>query len=172
MIPFYLIAKTTLRGGRRLSKVPKWEPPAARDMLPAQYHRPPHIEVKPRNEDLVYDAILDFKNWEFRYWSVENASGQCKVSVCRCCEDMEIDPVKRKQHHKAHGCTTKLQDAYKLLLKDMKCVICDTPCYTTQWGVPICIGGTCLLKWKFDSTPMALAEALRISMGAVHDLSR
>jgi hypothetical protein len=158
-LPFYLVAKVTLKGGVRLPPKKKWvsEPQQENRYLPSVYQQP-----KKQKPDEVYDVELGFVNWEFRYWAIERHGTMPAISVCRCCGDTEMSKEKRRQHHDKHGCTKTLHDAYKELAKDRKCVMCDAYTTNTEWGVPICNVTACITKWKFEPDPMPLVEALSL----------
>jgi hypothetical protein len=67
------------------------------------------------------------------------------------------------EHQKENGCTTKLVEAYKLLLRDKKCVICDKTTSHTKWGVPLC-NTTCVLRFQFEvgAGSYAIGLAMRL----------
>jgi hypothetical protein len=180
-LPLYLIAKKTLVGGRRLPKIEKRNPIARipvrtvgmREQLPSTYRGVPlHPESQSSmfdtcssNEGSVYNEALDFRYWEFRFWSVENHCNNPSVAVCRACDNLEISKDGRVEHHKKHGCTTTLINAYRLLNKDKdkKCVMCDKSTFSSKFGVPLCYQGTCLSRWYSSNCPDPLSEALRLS---------
>jgi len=159
-LPFYLIAKVTLKGGRRLALIKKWapEPMQERNYLPSAYQQP-----KKQKADDIYDKELGFINWEFRYWAIERHGNMPAVAVCRCCGDLEQSKEKRRQHHDKHSCTSSLHFAYKELIKDKKCVLCDAYTINTEWGVPVCNHMGCITRWKFEPDPAPLIEALRLT---------
>lgn len=159
-LPFYLIAKVTLKGGRRLEPMKKWvpEPIQQRDYLPGHYLAP-----KKTPPDEIYNADIGFVNWEFRYWAIENHGTMPSIAVCRSCGDLEQSKEKRRLHHDKHQCTKTLHAAYKALVKDKRCVMCDAYTVNTEWGVPICNDVKCITKWKFEPDPAALIEALRLT---------
>lgn len=172
MIPFYLVEKTTLKGGRRLPKRKSFVEPYAQPIgfhdrhLPAIYTSL-NAAYKPggaTDDSSIYDSKLQFGNDEFRFWALDIEVPQSHIAVCRCCEAMEDKREKRKQHQKLQGCPTRLINAYKRLnLGNPRCVICDVFTSSCVWGVPLCASPICLCKWKFTPTPPALVEALRLS---------
>jgi hypothetical protein len=165
-LPMYLITKTTLRGGRRLEKAREKfkEPhvdPAYPRSLPTIYRGTPMRQYE-NNNLVVIDRDINFQNWEYRFWALEPHKDIPAVAICRGCEQIEHREDMRRKHHRQDKCTTKLVEAYKLLLRDMRCVVCDTKVNNSEWGVPMCKVGQCLGLWKENSTPEALALALAL----------
>lgn len=87
--------------------------------------------------------------------------------MCRCCLMIVKGVDERRKHQRALNCTTKMVEAYKLLLRDRKCMVCDkeTPC--TKWGIPLC-QSLCIARWQFEAG--AGAPALRQALGLVRHL--
>jgi hypothetical protein len=82
---------------------------------------------------------------EYRFWRASGTNG-----CCRLCMAIVPTTAERRAHQRERSCTVKLVDAYKLLLKDMKCVVCDTKTTHKMWGVPLC-GQTCIARWQFEA---------------------
>jgi hypothetical protein len=140
-----------------------WQHP----QLPAHY-APRQVEDI-SGEGAVYDATLQFRHYEFRFWALENVGANITTAVCRCCEMPENTLAERIKHQKKYGCTTTLVDAYKLLLKGspMQCVMCDKDTTRSKFGIPICYNDECLNNWFFTPQPINLLNALILSAKGV-----
>lgn len=158
MIPQYLIEKVGGRpGGAHLPVRPKPSYTPAVTPLP--------ISAMPTGK--VYDDLtlqrMEFDNWEYRFWCADmedGVRGSELVSICRVCSSIFYERVSR-QNHLNGGCSNSLLAAYKLLLLDKKCVVCDTRTSEQKWGVPLCKNQQCHATFKHvDPTPQALSDAL------------
>ena len=67
----------------------------------------------------------------------------------------------RARHRRADGCAKRILTAYGLLLRDKLCIVCDTHTSHTEWGAPMCMGGTCKdIYMHEESQTGALEKAL------------
>lgn len=107
--------------------------------------------------------LVGFDGWEYRFWAAE--ASECKRTViaeCRGCGAMFSDAVARREHIGKMGCSIRLTAAYKLLLRDKMCVICNMRSYQEKWGVPLC-SKACVEAWSsVESQPEALRAALAL----------
>ncbi len=82
------------------------------------------------------------------------------IAECRGCMSVFSDTIARKLHLGQMGCAKRLTAAYKLLLKDKMCVICNMRSYKEKWGVPLC-SSICEQAWReVESQPDPLKAAL------------
>jgi hypothetical protein len=82
---------------------------------------------------------------EYRFWR----SGDNHKGFCRACQESFALPSERMKHQKEKGCTILLIEAYTLLLRDRKCVVCDNATTYTKWGIPLC-NNSCVYRWQFE----------------------
>jgi hypothetical protein len=169
-VPRYLIAKKTILGGQRGDKLvllPK--PVVASPNIIQGYgrRRRGFVEVKnvgrvqETSDSLIpIDLSMNFLNWEYRFWCLE-MHGTMGSATCRRCEIMLHDEEPRRKHLNVNQCSTKLLDAYELLLRDKKCVVCDSFTANKKWGVPLCLRTQCMLNFMHqEAVPQALLQAL------------
>lgn len=171
MLPRYLLEdKAGMPAGHHLPKRPNyydWRRPVSYPPhLPAVYQppvlgdlRPPTVELPRPWRRAPLDTPGDFKNDEFRFWIKAKAG---RYAVCRNCNCAFTEAKTRKEHLKAMGCAKTLVAAFKLLLRDKACVVCDERTSRTYYGVPLC-GDKCVDVWRYDQRPLpALGSALLI----------
>lgn len=100
-----------------------------------------------------------FQNWEYRFWAASLEIHTSPVIECRACHKM-YGKEDRTGHPSERECYNRLCSAYKLLLKDKRCVICNTRTTKEKWGVPLCTNG-CQQAWcEVEAQPLALTQAL------------
>ncbi len=155
-----------------MPKRPKWEKPVPKwqqRMLPAIYddnYRATKWENGQRFElvrgvwqpttDITQSAPpISERSWpgnlpndEYRFWLGKPAQ-HASTAICRACGAERFTAVGRRDHLKEVGCTKVLVAAYKELLADGVCVICDTKTARRGWGVPLC-SIKCNNFWKFN----------------------
>lgn len=149
MLPRWLVYKKCLPGGRRLAKKPVFEPPRS------------VFERRPLITDAVKNLAM-WDNWEYRFWAADVNEGNCVVSECRACGSMFGGQEGRAIHLAKMGCAKKLVAAFKLLLKDRRCVICNEKTSKDKWGVPLC-SDICANTWMHEeSQPPPLQAALEL----------
>jgi hypothetical protein len=154
VLPRWVIFKKSLCGGHRLAKKPVFETPR----VLSAFARPnggkePLVQVK---------TLVGWDNWEYRFWAADVNEGSCVVCECRACGSMFGGQPGRSLHLANFGCAKKLVAAYKLLLKDRRCVICNEKTGNASWGVPLCTDA-CVNKWKHEeSQPAPLVAALHL----------
>jgi len=107
-----------------------------------------------------------FEKWEYRFWAMSCTGELTRASLiaeCRGCGSIGSgDSSSRQLHFARGGCAKRLCAAYKLLLRDRVCVICNAKTSHTKWGVPIC-SSACEQAWcEVDTCPKALHEALQL----------
>jgi hypothetical protein len=108
-------------------------------------------------------VLPGFMHWEYRFWAATLSEDKLStIGECRACGAVLSSEKGRRLHGADMGCSGKLTDAYKLLLKDSICVICNMRSYKTKWGVPIC-SEACNTAWcGVESQPQALTLALAL----------
>lgn len=156
-LPQWLLDKVGgYNGGQRLPKRTHYVPPKptydGQRWLPSYYRQlPPKPPVDTIDNDLL------------RFWKIEEFQWdgkQAKLYECRACGNIHYTVEACRKHYEK-GCAKELVEAYKLLLLDHKCVVCDQPTVGEKWGVPLCTDGMCQRHWKeTEATPSALLEAL------------
>ena len=173
MVPRWVIRKSWIRTGARLEKrIPLIEERPKLQIISRSdkqntfsnkfgVRKPQFTE----NEMIVMsNKGMDFSHWEFRFWAVGIAGIEAQICECRCCKNLCYSKEGRKSHLGIAGCTKKLIDAYKLLLLDNRCLICDSKTMNKSFGVPLCNKDACYNDFlHVESQPRALAEALNIS---------
>ncbi len=107
-----------------------------------------------------------FEKWEYRFWAMACTGELTRASLiaeCRGCGSIGSgDSSSRRLHFARGGCAKRLCAAYKLLLRDRVCVICNAKTSHTKWGVPMC-GSACEQAWcEVETCPKALHEALQL----------
>lgn len=157
MIPRYMLRKIAGMGnGYRLSKwTPFKEPANMVHVGPSKFSRfskqPPLI---PGGTGDVY------RFWQIKHGVVDGhmwMQGQCRAcgTTCNALNTM-------REHQRDRGCAKKLVEAYKLLQRDLKCVVCDKFTKESRWGVPMC-SQECVESWKKDVVaPHSLEQALQL----------
>ena len=103
-----------------------------------------------------------FKGWEYRFWAAAiQTHARSVIAECRCCGNIVgAEMTARHLHLNQGGCSKRLCAAYKLLLRDKVCVICNLRTELQKWGVPLC-SSSCQQAWcEAESQPQALKAAL------------
>lgn len=152
MLPYWLLAKKAGHpSGMRLPKWEAYEPPPPPVLM--QRYLPTIYQAKPPASSINGDI--------YRFWKVETYP-EGETYTCRACKEICMSHADRISHLKGFGCAKTLIAAYKLLLRDMRCVVCDVLTTNIKWGVPLC-AGTCERHWREEEArPTALLSALRI----------
>src|ERR1043166_2872286 len=86
-----------------------------------------------------------------RHTRFRNVTGvqTCALPICcRACGEVLFTTKDRKEHSRLKGCGRVLTEAFKALLRDRKCVICDQETRKTCWGIPIC-STDCTKEWCY-----------------------
>jgi hypothetical protein len=150
-VPRYLIAQRCLPGGWRTSKKPEIPRPVVMRQAPLYSN----LESAP--------GLKDFLHWEYRFWAAaEMEDGRGVITECRACQSVFSSSAARKEHLGRMGCSRRLVDAFKLLLKDKMCVICNMRSYQEKWGVPLCSKACCEAWCAVEAQPDALKQALTL----------
>lgn len=163
-LPRWIIAQKMMPAGRRQNPKPKLPLPvyAALDKK-GGYN--PVSHTYPRSSQVYIPKELPkiFEGWEYRFWAMSCHHDKYIIAECRCCGHIgNQDFLIRQRHLSAGGCAKKLTAAFKLLLRDNLCVVCDTRTTREKWGVPMC-SPTCQEAWcEVESQPRALAQALSL----------
>lgn len=98
---------------------------------------------------------------EYRFWSGARNEAS-RFAVCRGCRHSTHDSHQRKAHMEDLKCTDLLVKAYRRLITDEVCVICDKETSLQKWGVPIC-SPVCTEVWMFNmKRPAALDVAIEL----------
>lgn len=123
----------------------------------------PPYHVNNEHTIVLSDKKLLFDNWEYRFWAVELIAYQPISAECRNCNKLFFTSEARRKHPSDHDCFRTLIGAYELLLRDKRCVICDKVTSSKAWGVPLCLGSSCMNTWMhLDAQPNALLQALSL----------
>lgn len=176
-VPRWIIRKSWEVGGERLFKRIHFTPEYTSSQSTAGFGIvKPHIRLSEgvdgehpkyhvNNEHTIVlsDKKLLFDNWEYRFWAVEVINYMPQCSECRCCRKVFGNVMTRRKHPGEHDCFKKLVLAYELLLRDMKCAICDNRTYNKAWGVPLCAETKCRNAWMhLEAQPTSLLQALTL----------
>jgi hypothetical protein len=157
MLPRWIIFKKCLPGGRRLGKKPEMEHPSW-----SAFGRANAARAVVPNIITAAKTLNGWDNWEYRFWAADVDEGSAILCECRGCGALFGGSPGRCLHLANFGCAKKLTAAYKLLLKDRRCVICNEKTSKEKWGVPLC-SEICLEKWKHEeSQPPPLTAALQL----------
>lgn len=153
-LPRWIITNKCLPAGHRTAKKPVLVVP-----VEAWAHRNPYV---PQGLPEVFEP------WEYRFWAMallDNAPAAALIE-CRACGSLQGHTRQARVFHHAQGkCTSKLCEAYKLLLKDERCLICDAKTGQTKYGVPLC-SSACVQAWcEAEPQPKALMNALLLVGG-------
>jgi len=166
VVPRWFIRDKALCRGTRLLTKPKFiPPPLVRPGIRISTSIPPGSG--PWNGDItkpIPTVLRDmFDPSDFRFWQVVmNLNRQVWRCQCRQCGGIVLSNTMRRTHSDTLGCYDQLVEAYKLLQRDKRCVICDNVTTKQKWGVPLC-SSTCIEKWCFDIVkPEALGAALEL----------
>jgi len=167
-VPRWLIRKAHERAGERLPKrILLVEAKTKKVVGFPNYHIAGDVKKQgegftQRQEMVFADTLLKFENWEYRYWAVEFLGNKPACAECRCCGRVTGVCAPRKTHAAENNCYRKLTNAYQLLLRDMKCAICDAKTLKKCWGVPMC-SSVCEEAWMHGTAqPDSLNFALKI----------
>lgn len=159
-LPMWIIAARTGQGtsSRPAPRVrPNWEK-EKRDWRWDQ-----HRSKTPTVSDIKSTRLKAYNNGplglnEYRFWRSAGTDG-----MCRCCLAVVKGVDERRVHQRNLSCTVKMTEAYKLLLRDRKCVVCDVETTQTKWGIPLC-KAMCVARWQFEAGAGAapLRQALEV----------
>lgn len=145
-IPDWFIAKGIRPGGMRMSPLPKLEKPKPEP----NYHFQPLFGIQRSFGDVLGGG-------DIRYWCGSTTSSS--YAACRSCGEVLFKREERKEHLKK-GCSKVLTEAYKALLRDRKCVICDEKTSVKHFGVPLCCKD-CVHEWSYVTRkPTSLSAAI------------
>ena len=98
---------------------------------------------------------------DYRYWCGLSPTARVNkgYASCRGCGEVFITKDGRKAH-KSQGCGVKLEEAYKLLRRTTKCMICQLDTHRKVYGLPMCCKD-CEFEWEYvTTTPMTLRYVL------------
>lgn len=156
-MPRYLLTQM-MPHGRRQDRMPVFQ----RELAVRSTNATPLRLIKSGRSGYSPLAIpKEFELWEYRFWAMSTVNSKLLVTECRCCQNLgSSNTTQRRQHFKLNRCSSKLIEAYKLLLKDKRCIICNAKTIKATWGVPLC-GDACIEAFcEVESQPMALKQAL------------
>ncbi len=156
-LPRYIITQRCMSAGHRTAKKP---------VLIVPYIMKSILSYGSSNVYEPLECKGVFEKWEYRFWAMACTGELTRASLiaeCRGCGSIGSGDSSSRQLHFAHGgCAKRLCAAYKLLLRDRMCVICNVKTSHTKWGVPIC-GSTCEQAWcEVETCPSALRLALQL----------
>lgn len=162
LLPRWIITNRNMPAGKRQCKKPVF-------VAPRQYRSYLVLDGTQLLSDRAKKAYLPkeipnlFEAWEYRFWAMGIMFAGHPVTECRCCGNAgDVNVERRRNHLGMGGCAKKLCEAYKLLLKDNICVICDQKTTQQKWGVPLC-GSACHEAWcEVETQPKALTMALAL----------
>jgi hypothetical protein len=164
-LPRWIITQKCMPSGRRFTKKPPfpYEPP----VLPQwKNHFFGGVESTQRGSETTFFIPGEirgvFEGTEYRYWCADTSNPACLVAECRCCGSVFGNENARVLHISQMGCSKHLVAAYKLLLRDKVCLICNNKTTREKWGVPLCSSG-CQQAWcEEEAQPAALKQALSL----------
>lgn len=110
------------------------------------------------------EGNLDQAQYQFYVGSASKTTGW---SMCRYCRKTFYKEQDRRKHFREDkgndACSVRTIAIMLMLVKDMKCVVCDSSTKHTKWGFPICLNVDCFKRWMFipNETP-AWSEAKRL----------
>jgi hypothetical protein len=107
-------------------------------------------KVPKRKKKAAWPEQGNLPNNDYRFWW-GNVYAASQFSMCRLCGKVAQTGYQRKQHMEDSKCTVLLVRAYKLLLRDHLCVMCDERTTHEYWGVPLC-KPACVEAWMYDLT--------------------
>jgi hypothetical protein len=164
--PIHLLVAAAGHSGPslRLPPRPKFQRP---QLSPSRGYRPPVAGVdfqlgkdKPIGRQLAeqFGKVIEFPEVkiigegnllfaDYRFWVGQPAQAS-KYAICRCCGQMALGPYARKKHMEASKCTDILVRAYKILIQESLCVVCDVHSTYCLWGVPL--HKQCKTAFMFD----------------------
>jgi hypothetical protein len=94
---------------------------------------------------------------EYRFWIGSSlAPVDSSWAMCRCCRKTFNTRHERLQHIAEQKfteiqCTRLLVSAYKRLLLQPLCIVCEKLRDNSEkWGVPLCASPSCEARWKFS----------------------
>lgn len=156
-LPRWIITNRCMSAGYRTAK----KPVLIVSIVPGRFTYSPNSSVY---EPIELKGV--FEKWEYRFWAMACTGELTRTSLvaeCRGCGTIGSGESASRQLHFAHGgCAKRLCAAYKLLLRDKICVICNAKTGHTKWGVPMC-GSACEQAWcEVETCPKALHEALQL----------
>jgi hypothetical protein len=172
--PLSLLRQINYRTGARLPKFPR----LPKEVVPTEIVGPrirvhglghgPHAKFCESYSNTIKivlaNTLCNFEHWEYRFWRIELNSNQTDIAnvVCRCCQEILLTKTGRQRHKENKGCYNTLVEAYKLLLADKICVICNKETLQKRWGIPMCCM-KCENIWLHEQEqPEALAAALML----------
>jgi len=159
-LPRWLLTNRCMPAGRRQGKKPVWisEEPVKKSWSEKLFG--PRLSAA----NIFYPAEISglFEGWEYRFWAADLENPAAIIAECRCCKSLFSNDNNEARKKHSGGCYKKLCAAYKLLLKDMVCVVCNHKTTKEKWGVPLC-SSACMEAWcTCDSQPDSLKDALRL----------
>jgi hypothetical protein len=137
-IPDFFVLKGVRPGGVRLPKFPKYVP---------IYTQAPITQAR-INFGGRFGIGDKLTHGDLRYWCGQEGELNPEYGSCRACGEVLFTTKDRKEHSRLKGCGRVLTEAFKALLRDRKCVICDQETRKTCWGIPIC-STDCTKEWCY-----------------------
>lgn len=160
-LPRWIITNRCMPAGRRTAPKPVLVVPVAQHEI-SGFSKGSYFDRPGAYQPQVIKDV--FEHWEYRFWCMCTWPPAIQIlAECRVCGHLgEQDPMIRQGHFKQSGCAKRLCAAYSLLLKDMKCVICDKKALRAKWGVPLCSSACTQAFCEQESQPNALKAALEL----------
>lgn len=100
----------------------------------------------------------------YRYW-IGAEERTSRFSKCRACRMTLLSDEDRVAHTEKFKCTVVLTDAFKLLLRDGRCVVCDSQTQNQRYGMPLC-SNVCIKNWMFESKDMQAGLMQAVTLAA------
>ena len=164
---FFVLNGMIGRGkGVRLSKKPQVDRGYSGYQPNQGTFKPFNILDKPARVMLpcnVPKKLDEVKHGDYRYWAGYHPQEHNPAyATCRSCGQVCLNKEDRQKHSRDEGCGRLLTDAYKLLLRDRICVICDLPTQVQHFGLRLCCKD-CVHEWCFKQRcPKSLMHAIQI----------
>jgi hypothetical protein len=166
LVPRWMLRKICEHNGVRLPKRKLWEPPVVphervgppTNLVRLRHDRTVHTPIE-RQAQVLADKQFDFENWEYRFYCVEVQDRAPCLATCRRCSSSFFARKARRAHIGENGCSKAVLRAYELLLRDKKCVICDTRTEHCEWGVPLCCTNKCKDAFMHEEIQSEALEA-------------
>lgn len=161
-IPEWLLAKKHFSGGIRSPKRGRWYDSENRTVFNRKTGTgfggyQPNLAL---NTFGISGELNPLTQGDFRYWNGLTLATNRSYAACRNCGEIHHSHKTRKEHLKQEGCGSKLTNAYRLLAKDDRCVICNDKTRKKNWGIPLC-SKDCEHEWAYVTRrPDALVAAL------------
>ena len=160
MLPTWLLKEKYRQGSRRLQKLV----PFKKEIVATIY---PGVSSGTRYEgNELYpwtDTAIRFKYW--RGTKLVNQAPNFQTMWCRYCGYTTYSDGNRFEHARTStNCALRLEQAFTLLRKDPKCVVCNTITENREFNLIMCKGEPCKDTWRWYK-PESLRQAIDLTDG-------